>query len=165
MTERDVCELLEAKQYKKIKEIFADMNQVDLAELLEELPERQMIKAFRLIGKEEAAETFSCMESREQQILVEALTERELRAVLDDMFLDDTADLLEEMPANVVERILANTDLETRRQLNQLLSYPEDSVGSIMTVEYVDLKPHMTVKASLEKIRQRDDLHLLCDPE
>ena len=74
MTERDVCELLEAKQYKKIKEIFADMNQVDLAELLEELPERQMIKAFRLIGKEEAAETFSCMESREQQILVEALT-------------------------------------------------------------------------------------------
>ncbi|MCI9067352.1 MAG: magnesium transporter [Lachnospiraceae bacterium] len=154
MTERDVCELLETKQYKRIKESFAEMNQVDLAELLEELPERQMIMAFRLIGKEEAAETFSCMESREQQILVEALTERELRAVLDDMFLDDTADLLEEMPANVVERILANTDLETRRQLNQLLSYPEDSVGSIMTVEYVDLKPHMTVKASLEKIRR-----------
>ncbi|MCI8465295.1 MAG: magnesium transporter [Lachnospiraceae bacterium] len=154
MIERDVCELLETKQYKKIKESFADMNQVDLAELLEELPERQMLMAFRLIGKEEAAETFSCMEPREQQILVEALTERELRAVLDDMFLDDTADLLEEMPANVVERILANTDWETRRQLNQLLSYPEDSVGSIMTVEYVDLKPHMTVKASLEKIRR-----------
>ncbi len=154
MTEREICELLETKQYKRIKEAFADMNRVDIAELLEELPERQMLMAFRLIGKEEAAETFSCMEPREQQILVEALTERELRAVLDDMFLDDTADLLEEMPANVVERILANTDWETRGQLNQLLSYPEDSVGSIMTVEYVDLKPYMTVKASLEKIRR-----------
>ena len=154
MTAKEICELLAEKQYKKIKESFADVNVVDLAELLEELPERQMIMAFRLIGKEEAAETFSCMEPREQQILVEALTERELRAVLDDMFLDDTADLLEEMPANVVERILSNTDAETRRQLNQILSYPDDSVGSIMTVEYVDLKPSMTVKASLEKIRR-----------
>ena len=149
MTAKEICELLAEKQYKKIKESFADVNVVDLAELLEKLPERQMIMAFRLIGKEEAAETFSCMEPREQQILVEALTERELRAVLDDMFLDDTADLLEEMPANVVERILSNTDAETRRQLNQILSYPDDSVGSIMTVEYVDLKPSMTVKASL----------------
>lgn len=154
MTEKEVMELLEKKQYRVIKESFADMNEVDLADLLEKLPEKQMIMAFRLIGKEEGAETFSCMESKQQQILVEALTERELKAVLNEMFLDDTADLLEEMPANVVERILANTDVETRRQLNQLLSYPEDSVGSIMTVEYVDLKPAMTVKASLEKIRR-----------
>ncbi|MCD2493376.1 magnesium transporter [Lacrimispora sp. NSJ-141] len=154
MTEKEVCELLERKQYKVIKESFADINEVDLAELLERLPEKQMIMAFRLIGKEEGAETFSLMEPKQQQILVEALTERELKAVLDEMFLDDTADLLEEMPANVVERILANTDLDTRRQLNQLLSYPEDSVGSIMTVEYVDLKPEMTVRDSLEKIRR-----------
>ena len=154
MTEKEVCELLEEKQYRKIKESFADMNEVDLADLLEKLPEKQMLMAFRLIGKSEGAETFSCMETKQQQILVEALTERELKAVLDEMFLDDTADLLEEMPANVVERILSNTDFDTRRQLNQLLSYPEDSVGSIMTVEYVDLKPHMTVSASLEKIRR-----------
>ena len=153
MTAKEICELLAEKQYKKIKESFADVNVVDLAELLEELPERQMIMAFRLIGKEEAAETFSCMEPREQQILVEALTERELRAVLDDMFLDDTADLLEEMPANVVERILSNTDAETRRQLNQILSYPDDSVGSIMTVEYVALKESMTVEQAIEHIR------------
>ena len=127
---------------------------MDLADLLEQLPEKEMVMAFRLIGKEEAAETFSYMEPRQQQILVEALTERELKEVLDEMFLDDAADVLEEMPANVVERILSTTDAETRRQLNQLLSYPEDSVGSIMTVEYVDLKPEMTVKEALTKIRR-----------
>ena len=154
MVEKEVCELLAGRQYKKIKEAFAQMNEVDLADLLEQLPEKEMVMAFRLIGKEEAAETFSYMEPKQQQILVEALTERELSEVLDEMFLDDAADVLEEMPANVVERILARTDPETRRQLNQLLSYPEDSVGSIMTVEYVDLKPRMTVKEALEKIRR-----------
>ena len=154
MNGKEVCELLEKKQYRILKESFADMNEVDLAELLGELPEKQMIMAFRLTGKEEGAEIFSHMEPREQQILVEAMTERELKEVLDEMFLDDTADLLEEMPANVVERILSNTDADTRRQLNQLLSYPEDSAGSIMTVEYVVLKPQMTVKDALEKIRR-----------
>lgn len=154
MTEKEICELLEKKQYKTVKEAFAEMNEVDLAELLEELPEKQMVMAFRLVGKEEGAETFSNMEAEQQQILVEAFTDRELKEILDDMFLDDTADLLEEMPANVVERILSNTDLQTRRQLNQLLSYPDDSVGSVMTVEYVDLKPQMTVKEAITKIRR-----------
>ena len=154
MDEKLVMKLLEAKQYRTIKEAFSFMNEVDLAELLEKLPEKQMIMAFRLIRKKEAAQTFSYMEPRQQQVLVEALTERELREVIDDMFLDDAADLLEEMPANVVERILSNTDAETRRQLNVLLSYPEDSAGSMMTVEYVDLRPQMTVSASLEKIRR-----------
>ena len=154
MTEKEICELLEKKQYKTVKEAFAEMNEVDLAELLEELPEKQMVMAFRLVGKEKGAETFSNMEAEQQQILVEAFTDRELKEILDDMFLDDTADLLEEMPANVVERILSNTDLQTRRQLNQLLSYPDDSVGSVMTVEYVELKPQMTVKEAITKIRR-----------
>ena len=154
MTEKEICELLEKKQYKTVKEAFAEMNEVDLAELLEELPEKQMVMAFRLVGKEKGAETFSNMEAEQQQILVEAFTDRELKEILADMFLDDTADLLEEMPANVVERILSNTDLQTRRQLNQLLSYSDDSVGSVMTVEYVDLKPQMTVKEAITKIRR-----------
>ena len=154
MTEKEICRLLAERRYRELKTSFGEMNEVDLADLLEQLPEKEMVMAFRLIGKEEAAETFSYMEPRQQQILVEALTERELKEVLDEMFLDDAADVLEEMPANVVERILSTTDAETRRQLNQLLSYPEDSVGSIMTVEYVDLKPEMTVKEALTKIRR-----------
>ena len=154
MTEKEICRLLAERRYRELKTSFGEMNEVDLADLLEQLPEKEMVMAFRLIGKEEAAETFSYMEPRQQQILVEALTERELKEVLDEMVLDDAADVLEEMPANVVERILSTTDAETRRQLNQLLSYPEDSVGSIMTVEYVDLKPEMTVKEALTKIRR-----------
>ena len=170
MTEKEICRMLAERRYRELKTSFGEMNEVDLADLLEQLPEKEMVMAFRLIGKEEAAETFSYMEPKQQQILVEALTERELKEVLDEMFLDDAADVLEEMPANVVERILSTTDAETRRQLNQLLSYPEDSVGSIMTVEYVDLKPEMTVKEALTKIRrvgdrQRDYLYLLCDPQ
>ncbi len=154
MTVKEIEELLKEKQYKKVKESFADMNEVDLADLLEQLPEKLMIMAFRLVGKEEGAETFSYMEPDQQQILVESFTDQKLKEILDDMFLDDTADLLEEMPANVVERILGNTDPQTRQKLNQLLSYPDDSVGSVMTVEYVDLKPELTVKDAIAKIRR-----------
>ena len=140
MTEKMILELIEKRNFKEIKEILNDMNEVDIAQFLEELPEREMILVFRLMKKEEAAETFTHLDAKFQKLLIEAFTERELKDVLDELYLDDTADLLEEMPANVVERILLNTDSQKRSMLNTLLNYPKDSVGSIMTVQYVDLK-------------------------
>lgn len=154
MTEKMILELIEKRNFKEIKEVLNDMNEVDIAQFLEELPEREMILVFRLMKKEEAAETFTHLDAKFQKLLIEAFTERELKDVLDELYLDDTADLLEEMPANVVERILLNTDSQKRSMLNTLLNYPKDSVGSIMTVEYVDFKKTMTVNDAIKKLKR-----------
>lgn len=154
MTEKIILELLKERNFKEIKNILNDMNEVDIAQLLEQLPERETILAFRLMKKEEAAETFTHLDPKFQKLLIEAFTERELKEVLDELYLDDTVDLLEEMPANVVERILSNTDVQTRSMLNTLLNYPKDSVGSIMTVEYVDFKKTMTVEEAVRKLKR-----------
>lgn len=154
MTEKIILELLKERNFKEIKNILNDMNEVDIAQLLEQLPERETILAFRLMRKEEAAETFTHLDPKFQKLLIEAFTERELKEVLDELYLDDTVDLLEEMPANVVERILSNTDVQTRSMLNTLLNYPKDSVGSIMTVEYVDFKKTMTVEEAVRKLKR-----------
>lgn len=149
-----VLELLENRQYKELKTELENMHPVDIAEMLEELDEKQVLLIFRLLGKDEAAETFTEMNSDMQEMLINALTDSEIKEVMDEMYLDDTVDVLEEMPANVVDRLLMATDEETRQQINMLLNYPEDSAGSIMNVEYIAFQKDMTVEEAILKIRQ-----------
>ncbi len=131
------------------------MNEVDIAEFLDELDVEQEILVFRLLPKDLAAEVFTYLENTEdQEKLIGALSDKELREVLDELFLDDTVDIIEDMPANVVSRILRNTDTSTRSQINQLLNYPKDSAGSIMTTEFVYLHPDATVEQSFARIRR-----------
>lgn len=146
--------MLENREYKEIKAELENMYPVDLAEMFEEFEEKQMILVFRLLPKEEAAETFTYMNSDLREVLINALTDSELEEVMEEMYLDDTVDVLEELPANVVDRLLMATDEETRVQINQLLKYPEDSAGSIMNVEYIALQKEMTVADAILKIRQ-----------
>ena len=137
-----VKQLLEEKNFREIKGLINDMMPQDCAMLLEELPEKDMPPVFRLLSKENAAETFVEMESDKQQLLLMVFSDAELKAVFDEMFLDDTVDIIEEMPANVVKRIIKQSDTETREQINEILKYPKDSGGTIMTVEYVSLREH-----------------------
>lgn len=154
MTVKTITELLYAKKYAQIKKELNEMNSVDLAELLEQFSQESMVILFRLIAKETAAEVFTNMNTERQQALISTFTEKELKDIFEDMFMDDTVDILEEMPANVVERILDVTDKETRSRINELLQYPQDSAGSIMTTEYVDLKKTMTVREAIAKIKR-----------
>ena len=149
-----ILELLENRQYKELKTELENMHPVDIAEMLEEFDEKQVLLVFRLLGKDEAAETFTEMNSEMQEMLINALTDSEIKEVMDEMYLDDTVDVLEEMPANVVDRLLLATDEETRQQINTLLNYPEDSAGSIMNVEYIAFQKDMTVEDAILKIRQ-----------
>ena len=146
--------LLKEKQYKAIKSIFDTMNPVDTAALLPQFQEREMVLLFRLIPKENAAMVFTYLDADEEQVLVEAFTDSELKNIMDDMFIDDTVDVIEEMPANVVERMLAASG-EKRKAINQILNYPEDSAGSIMTLEYVALTPDMTIGEAIQRIKAR----------
>ena len=130
------------------------MHPVDLAEMMEELEDKQVTFVFRLLDKDTAAETFTEMNSDMQETLLNALTDSEIKEVMDEMYLDDAVDVLEEMPANVVDRLLLATDEETRAQINTLLNYPEDSAGSIMNVEYIAFRKEMTVEDAILKIRQ-----------
>lgn len=147
-------ELLSAREYKAVRSILNVMNAVDIAGLLSELEDKELVLAFRLIPKDKAADVFANMDSSLQTNLVEMFTERELKVILDELFLDDTVDLLEDLPANLVTRILETVDREKRNQINVLLNYPDDSAGSIMTTEYVDLRKHTTVAQALTHIRR-----------
>ena len=150
-----LMQLVEQRQYRRLREELAQMNEVDIAEFLDELDVEQEILVFRLLPKDMAAEVFTYLENADdQEKLIGALSDRELREVLDELYLDDTVDLIEDMPANVVSRILRNTDASTRSQINQLLNYPKDSAGSIMTTEFVDLHPDATVEQSFARIRK-----------
>ena len=149
-----VKELLETKQYTKLRQMLADMNSADIAVILEELPEEELLKIFRILPKSMAADVFSYLEVEHQQSLITSMSERDAAGIIDNLMADDATDLMEEMPANVVKKILANASAETRRDINHLLRYPEDSAGSIMTVEYVDLKESMTVEEAIARIRQ-----------
>ena len=146
--------LLSKRKYSLIRQIFNHLNAADIALLFDEIDKKDIPLLYRLLPKEEAAECFSYMSRDMQKTLINTLTDRELRAVMDDIFLDDTVDMIEEMPANVVARILRNTDEETRTIINQLLNYPKDSAGSLMTVEYVNIKKEMTVGAAISRIRR-----------
>ena len=150
-----LMQLVEQRQYRRLREELAQMNEVDIAEFLDELDVEQEILVFRLLPKDMAAEVSDNLGAAEdQEKLIGALSDRELREVLDELYLDDTVDLIEDMPANVVSRILRNTDASTRSQINQLLNYPKDSAGSIMTTEFVDLHPDATVEQSFARIRK-----------
>ena len=142
------------RKFSQIKMILSEMNPADIAQLLEEFTNEQRLLFFRLLAKEEAADTFVELDGDTQEALIHAFSDSELREVLDELYLDDTVDLIEEMPATVVKRILKNTDAETRASINTLLRYPEDSAGSIMTPEFVDLKRDMTVEAAFKRIRR-----------
>lgn len=153
--DRDIFkELLLAREYKAVRSILNIMNAVDIAALLSELEEKELALAFRLIPKDKAADVFANMDGTLQSNLVEMFTEKELKVILDELFLDDTVDLLEELPANLVTRILEAVDPEKRKKINALLDYPEDSAGSIMTTEYVDLRKHTTVKQAMIHIKR-----------
>ena len=150
-----LMELVQTKQFRKLRSILMEMNEVDGAEFLDELGPEETILVFRLLPKEQAAEVFAELEdSDDQERLINALNDKELREVLDELYLDDTVDVIEDMPANVVSRILRNSDPASRSQINQLLNYPKDSAGSIMTTEYVFLHPDATVEESFARIRK-----------
>ena len=155
LTEERILEMLEGRQYKELKEeLENNMYPVDLADILEEFEQKQLVIVFRLLAKEEAAETFTYMNSDMREVLINALTDSELEEVMEEMYLDDTVDVLEELPANVVDRLLLVTDEEKRKQINQLLQYPEDSAGSVMNVDYIALRREMTVADAILRIRQ-----------
>lgn len=149
-----VAELLEKKDYPQLKEILSDMNEADIATVLKELPQEKLPLLYRILPKELAAEVFVNMDSDDQEFLIRAFSDNELREVLDEMYVDDAVDVIEEMPATVVKRILQHTDPEMRKIINEILQYPEDSAGSLMTTEYVDLKKYMTVADAFTRIRR-----------
>lgn len=149
-----VKELLKTKQYTNLRQKMAEINDADIAVILEEMDEEDMLKVFRILPKNMAADVFSYLEVDSQQFIITSLSEKDAAGIIDNLMADDATDLLEEMPANVVKKLLANAKPDTRRDINHLLRYPEDSAGSIMTVEYVDLKENMTVEDAIARIRK-----------
>ncbi len=149
-----LVELLKANDYSAIRSLLDEQEPFDLALLCEELDENSLPLVFRLMAKDTAAECFSEMSTDVQESLLRRLTDAELRAVLDEMFIDDTVDIIEEMPANVATRILANSDAASREEINRILNYPKDSAGSIMTTEYVRLDKNMSVADAFARIRR-----------
>ena len=155
IVQRAVLAMLEDKKYATLRDILATMNPSDVAGVFQDLEDKQIPVMFRLLPKELAAETFVEMEPEDQELLIRGFSDNELKEVLDELYVDDAADLVEEMPANVVKRILKNVDPEMRSSINQILRYPEYSAGSIMTTEYVSLRPHMTVEEAILRIRRQ----------
>ncbi len=151
---KNVQELLSARQFGNARNLLANANIVDIAELFTGLSETDSLLVFRLLPKGMAADVFSYMDKDAQMHIVESITDRELSGILDDLFLDDTVDFIEEMPANVVKRVLSNTDRQKRALINRFLQYEEDSAGSLMTIEFVGLKKEMTVAAAFDTIRR-----------
>ena len=155
IVEKALLNMLEGKRYTSARDILVTMNPSDIAGIFEEVEENRIPLAFRLLPKELAAETFVEMEPEAQELLIRGFSDNELKEVLQELYVDDAADLVEEMPANVVKRILKNADPEMRSSINQILQYPENSAGSIMTTEYVTLRPDMTVEESILRIRRQ----------
>ena len=149
-----ILKLLENRAYKELKGVLEECHPVDIAPILEEVEEKQMLLLFRLLMKDDAADVFTYLDSDMQQTLINGLTDSELEEIMDEMYLDETVDVLEEMPANVAYRLLMSVDEDRRKQINVLLKYPEDSAGSVMNVEYIGLSPDMTVEEAILKIRQ-----------
>ena len=146
--------LIKNKQYARLRDLFLPMEPADIALLLEEAGEEEMPLLYRLLPKELAAEVFVELDSDEQELLIQSFSNTELKEVLDELYLDDTVDIVEEMPANVVKRILKHSDPEMRKSINEILKYPDDSTGSVMTTEFVDLKENMTVEDAFKRIRR-----------
>ncbi len=160
MEKEYAVQLLQEKKFAQLKKELQEMNPADIAYLVEEMDEvdefgeRELTLLYRILPKEMAADVFTYMDSGMQKVLINAFSDKELRDVIDELYIDDTVDIIEEMPANVVSRILKNTDADTRKQINQLLNYPKDSAGSVMTTEFVYLKKDSTVKEAFDQIRR-----------
>ena len=150
----EVKVMLEERKFSKLKRYLEELNSADIPSLLEELNEDEVIVIYRLLNKDMAAEVFVELDSDVQEKLISYLTDKELKAVIDELFMDDTVDLIEEMPANVVKRILKSINKEDRKTINELLKYPDDSAGSIMTTEFVDLKENMLVEDAFREIKK-----------
>lgn len=150
----EIKELLANKQFPKLKEYLKDINSVDISLLFEELKGEEIIVMYRLLDKEKAAEVFTELDSDIQEKLIGVLTDKELKDVVNELYLDDAVDIIEEMPSNVVKRILKHIEPEDRKTINKLLQYPEDTAGSMMTTEFIDLKENMTVEEALAKIKK-----------
>lgn len=154
MNKEIFVKLLAQRQFQAVRSILDVMNEVDIASLLSDLEDKELALAFRLIPKDKAAEVFANMNHSMQSYLVEIFSEKELKELIDDLYMDDTVDLLEELPANLVNRILDTVSPSDRTLINQLLNYPEDSAGSIMTTEYVDIRETMTVAQTMAHIKE-----------
>lgn len=152
--EDEILRLLRDRNFKVLKPLLQELNPTDLAAIFDEVPKEDVALIFRILPKELAAETFVEMSSDGKELLIRSMNDRELKAVMEELFLDDTVDLIEEMPANVVKRIIAQSDAETRQYINEILKYPHDSAGSIMTIEFVSLPENITVAEAFERIRK-----------
>lgn len=150
----ELLKLIEEKKYQEYKKIVNELPEIDVAQWIEELQEEQMIIAFRALPKDLAADVFSYLSSDSQQLIINGITDKELKNIVEDLYIDDAVDMLDEAPANVVQRVLQNASNETRALINQFLNYKEDTAGSIMTAEFLDLKKGMTVKEALDRIRR-----------
>ena len=146
--------LLKSKKYASLRDVLSTMNEADIAVIFEEIDSDSVPLLFRLLPKDLAADTFALMDSEYQEMLIRGFSDNELKEVFDELYVDDAADIVEEMPANVVKRILKNTDPETRHTINEILKYPEDSAGSVMTTDYISLRPKMTVSDAIKRIRR-----------
>ena len=155
LVEKALVKMLEEKKYATLRDILITMNPADVAGLFSDLEDQKIPLLFRLLPKELAAETFVEMETDDQELLIKSFSDNELKEIVDELFVDDAAALVEEMPANVVKRILRQADPEMRKSINQILRYPENSAGSLMTTEYVSLRPHMTVEEAILRIRRQ----------
>lgn len=146
--------LLDNKKYATLRDILTTMNAMDIATIFEDLHDSKTALLFRMLPKELAADTFVEMDEQTQQMLIQDFSDSELKEIIDELYVDDSVDIIEEMPANVVKRILRQADPQTRKEINELLKYPEDSAGSIMTTEFVSLRPQMTVEEAIKRIRR-----------
>ncbi|CAG7840260.1 magnesium transporter [Clostridium novyi B str. ATCC 27606] len=149
-----ILNLINKNSYAEARNFLSKMNVVDIAECMENLDNQKLLIVFRILPKDMASDVFSYISNELQQYIIESITDKEIKNIIEDLFFDDTIDLLEEMPSNVVNKILINTDEEKRELINQFLNYPQDSAGSIMTIEYVDLRRNMTVKEAIAHIRE-----------
>lgn len=152
--EKMIEALLAGKKYATLREVLMTTNEADLAAIFAELDEEEIPVLFRLLPKDLAADTFALMDADGQELLIRGFSDNEIKEVFDELYVDDAADIVEEMPANVVKRILANTNPDTRKIINEILKYPEDSAGSLMSVEYISLRPQMTVGEAFKRIRR-----------
>ena len=153
MEREEIEQLIEGRQYNELRKELIDLNEADIASIMEDVPKEERLRIFRLLKKDVAADVFSFLPTDIGQELITSLTDVEAANVMNNLMADDAADLMEEMPANVVKRLLANTTSETRRDINHLLKFPDDSAGSLMTVEYVDLKANWTIAKCMDRIR------------
>ena len=149
-----VLELIEHKKFNELKKYLERINGADFPSIFEEIDDEDVLIVFRLLNKERAAEIFAELDSDMQERLINSFTDIELKNVIDKLFMDDTVDMIEEMPSNVVKRILRTVSDKDRKTINEILNYPDDSAGSIMTTEFVDLKENMTVEEAFEKIKK-----------